>query len=154
MRAIKTILLLAFLSVAGPSFAQTWTADQQSVVDDLKECWDIFVQSVKDDDPNAWIDECTDDFRYWWIDGTPNDADFFRRNWAAAVEASEFWVSLRPISIQIFDDIAIMHFYGQWSTKVPDGRIINEQKRTEVFRRSSNRWLLVAGHGTPTEVAY
>ena len=154
MRTIRTILVLVCFGIAGPSFSQNWTAEQQGVIDDLKECWDIWVESVKDDDPDAWIDNCTDSYKYWWIDGSPNDADFLRRNWSATVEAQEFWVKLDPISIQIFDDIAIVHFYGQWSAKGPDGRKINEQKRTEVFRKSDDRWLLVAGHGTPTDVEY
>ena len=61
-------------------------------------------------------------------------------------------MSLDPITIQIFDDIAIVHFYGAWSVEGPDGRTVDERKRTEVFRKSSERWLLVAGHGTPTDV--
>ena len=152
MRAIKTILLLACLGVAGPSFAQNWTAEQQGVIDDLKECWDIWVEAAKDADPSPWIDNCTDDFKYWVGQGAPADADDVRRNWSATVASKEFWVSLDPITIQIFDDIAIVHFYGAWSVEGPDGRTVDERKRTEVFRKSSERWLLVAGHGTPTDV--
>lgn len=154
MRTIRTLFVLACLGIAGPSFSQNWTAEQQGVIDDLKECWDIWVDAAKNADtgPSPWIDNCADDdLRYWFRRGAPNDLDDLRRNWSAIVAAKEFWVSLDPITIQIIDDIAIIHFYGAWSVEGPDGRSVVEAKRTEIFHRSNGRWRLLAGHRSSSD---
>jgi hypothetical protein len=48
----------------------------------------------------------------------------------------------------LFDDVAVLHFYGYWKTPGPEGEEVTEAKRTEIFRRIDGRWKLMAGHGT------
>ena len=154
MRTIRTIVVLACLGIIEPSYSQNWTAEQQGVIDDVEECWDIFVDAAKGTDPSQLQDNCSDlehHAGYWNRRGALNDADFVRRNWSAISAGNPFWVSLNPISIQIIDDIAIMHFYGTWSIEGPDGRKLYEDKRTEIFHRHNGKWLLVAGHRSSSD---
>ena len=149
MRTVRIMFVLACLGIAGPSYSQNWTAEQQGVIDDLKECWDIFVDATKGTDPSPWLDNCNDQEHfagYWNRRAALNDANYVRRNWSAISAGNLFWVSLDPIAIQIIDDIAIMHFYGTSSVEGSDGRTVIEDKRTEIFHRHNGRWLLVAGH--------
>jgi hypothetical protein len=59
------------------------------------------------------------------------------------------WVDIRPVSLSVVDDIAVLHFYGLWKAPGADGVQVTEAKRTEVFRRMDGRWKMIAGHATP-----
>jgi hypothetical protein len=59
------------------------------------------------------------------------------------------WVDIRPVSLTVVDEIAVLHFYGYWKAPSAEGEQVTEAKRTEVFRRIDGRWKVIAGHGTP-----
>ena len=61
------------------------------------------------------------------------------------------WIDAYPIRVRVYDDIAIMQFFGRWRVENPDGPQELQQKRTEVFRKVNGRWLLIAGHDNPVE---
>ena len=144
------LIAAAFLIVA-PAAAQQWTADQQEVISQLEECWDIWLEAASEGQPDAWLDRCTDDFRYWGDEtGAPNDAAMLRRLWSEIVQADEHWIELRPLDVRIVGDVAIVHFYGSWNGLEGEERVTRERKRTEVFRKVDGRWLLIAGHSQPS----
>jgi ketosteroid isomerase-like protein len=149
---MRTSILAAMaLALAAPLSAQQWTAEQQEVITQLEECWDIWVGALNEGRPDAWLDRCTDDFRYWGDEvGAPNGSADARRTWTEVMEADEYWVSLKPLDIRVVGDVAIMHFYGSWNGREGDERVTLERKRTEVFRNVNGRWLLIAGHSQPT----
>jgi hypothetical protein len=145
-------LLLGIVAVliAVPVSAQQWTSEQTEVIDQLKECWDIWVEDLADTGPNAWHDRCaTDDVSYWnrgSIGGVLADT----RSWDVVQQYEYKWVDIRPLSIKVYDDMAVVQFYGYWSETQGEGRVITEAKRTEVFVRVNNRWLLTVGHSELT----
>ena len=144
-------LAAAALLIVAPASAQNWTAEQQEVITQLEECWDIWVESANQGQPDAWLDRCTDDFRYWGDEtGSPNDTAMLRRQWTQVMEADEYWVQLRPLDVRIVGDVAIVHFYGAWNGLEGGERLTRERKRTEIFRNADGRWLLIAGHGQPS----
>lgn len=149
--ALLSTAVMCF-GLATPSSAQQWTPEQQSVLNDLESCWDTWTESVRQGDPSLWIDQCTDgDFRYWWTaDGAPASPAFLLRNWERVQRTNGDWKDIRPLVIKIVDEVAIMHFYGYWDVQTPDGPLLTEGMRMEVFHRVNGRWLLVAGQGTPS----
>ena len=155
MKKSSLAVAICYLCIAAPTSAQQWTSEQQSVITALETCWDTWMESIRQDDPSLWIDQCTDgDYTYWWtLDGAPETPTFLRRNWDRVKRTDLGWLDIRPLAITIVGDVAIMHFYGYWNAQTPEGPVMTEAMRTEVFRRAGDRWLLVAGHSTPPSSA-
>jgi len=156
MRKIAQLSAAIFVILVGsPGYSQNWTAEQQEVIDDLEACWDLWVEALDDRTPDAWANDCAEeDYTYWFRGAAPGGLEDLRREWSIIRETREYWIGLHPISIKIFGDIAIMHFVGIWSGLGPEGRIINEANRTEVFRRDDGQWKIVAGHNQTTNDRY
>jgi len=76
-----------------------------------------------------------------------------QRNWHAIRETDDDWVALRPVYVDIFGDVGIIHLYGYWRAKTPDGTVRTEAKRTEVFQRRNGHWVLIGAQGTPVTPA-
>ena len=85
---------------AAPVSAQEWTAEQQSLIDHVTTCWDVWVEALADETPDRFFDACPQDEggHYWWTaDGAPDDLiEGLRRNWHVIREVDDDWVSLRP----------------------------------------------------------
>jgi hypothetical protein len=153
----RVLLVLAFLLLSLPlaGAAQSYSAAEQEVLDQLAECWDLWMEGTRSGSPEGWIAQCTvPELTYWGAqDGAPLDNDFTRRNWDMASATDLGWVDIRPVSIQVMDDFAVLHFYGYWRAPGPAGEQVTEAKRTEVFRRMDGRWKMIAGHATPVDAA-
>lgn len=148
---LGTLATIALLLAPTPSTAQQWSPAEQEVLDQLAECWDIWMEGVGSGTPDRWMAECAvPELTYWPAqDGAPLNTDFDRRNWELAMATDLGWVDIRPVSLTVMDDIAVLHFYGYWRTPGPEGEQVTEAKRTEVFRRIDGRWKMIAGHATP-----
>ena len=61
------------------------------------------------------------------------------------------WQDIRPLSIRVEDDIAIVHFYGHWVCMDTD-QVAHflEQKRLEIFKRTESGWIVIGGMNTPS----
>jgi len=141
--------LVVVLCFTPAAHAQQWSAEQQEVIDTLKECWDIWMEDVRGGvGPDGWLEQCAvPDYSYWWIFGVPHGAEEDRRNWETISETDLGWISLQPVAVRIYDDVAVMHFYGTW--RVSNSEEPLEAKRTEIFQRVDGRWKMIAGHATP-----
>ena len=153
-RAFFLLIVFGLLSSVTAT-AQNWNDEQQDVIDSLKGCWDIWMDGLEQNDPELWISECTDgNFSYWNSDvGAPNTPQSLRRDFQSVRETDIKWLDLRPLTVKIVGDVAIMHFYGYWKANTSDGTTTTEGLRTEVFKKSDGKWLLVAGHITPASQA-
>ena len=152
----RNLIITAGLLWALPltASAQTYTAAEQEVLDQLAECWDIWMEGVRSGSPDRWYTQCAaPELTYWPAqDGAPIQSDFDRRNWDLASSMDLGWVDIRPLSLTVVDNIAVLHFYGYWKTPSEDGQRVTEAKRTEVFRRIDGRWKLMVGHSTPVSM--
>ncbi len=144
-----TLLAVGLLLVLpAPAQAQEWTPEQQEVIDALTTCWNTWVEGIQDGSPDAWLDNCTEEgFSYWWRE-TPLGEQMARRNWTRIMESDENWLDLSPLVVKVYDDFAIVHFWGYWAPA--EGDILG-RKLTEIFRKVDGRWLLVAGHSAPAD---
>ena len=150
-RSARVTLVLSFLVLLpAAAQAQNWTAEQQEVITQLEECWATWVVATHQGQPDAWLDRCTDDHRYWGAQGAPTGEARLRRIWDDVIAEEAYWVELTPLDIRIVDNVAIVHFYGSWNVKRGEERVTEERKRTEIFRRVNGRWLLIAGHSQPS----
>ena len=155
MKRLALLIALLGLSWGSPLVAQEWSSVEQEVLDDLAECWDLWMEGIRTGTPEPWLSQCsTPKSTYWGAqDGAPNGVDFLRRNWQVISAQDLGWVDMRPVSLAVDDDIAVLHFYGYWRAPGGEGEVVTEAKRTEVFRRVDGRWKMVAGHSTPVTLA-
>ncbi len=150
---MRFVVILAVGIVLGTPLqadAQQWTPEQQEVIDSLEGCWDTWMEAVQEGSPDRWLDNCTEEgYTFWWTYGSPLGEDWMRRNWDMFMEDDGEWVDVRPVWVRVYDDFAIMHFWGYWNVTEDEERVTVEAKRTEVFHKVNGRWLLAAGHATP-----
>jgi len=119
-------------------------------------CWNAWVEALADPTPARFFDACPiDDRAHWWwtADGVPGSPQDDWKNWSTVREVDDDWVSLRPVYVDIFGDVGIIHMYGYWRAKTPDGTTTTEAKRTEVFQRRDGRWVFIGSQGTPVTLA-
>ncbi len=149
---LALVLVLGSLILPQPVHSQQWNPQQQEVLQAVMDCWDLWMVAVEQGTPDPWLDSCeTEDATFWaGADGAPNltGGTFLRRNWGNEVGVDLAWVDLRPIYIGVRDDVAVLHFYGYW--RLP-GPVLEEWKRTEMWRREDGQWKLWVGHATPVE---
>ena len=157
MRALVLSTSAVLLCIGNaPVAAQQWTAEQQSLIDHVTQCWDVWVEALADETPAKWVEACPNDERshYWTsADGAPSSAKDVVRNWHIWREIDDDWVSLRPVYVDIFGDVGVIHMYGYWRAKTADGTVITEEKRTEVFQRRGGQWVLIGAQSTPVTPA-
>ena len=155
MRTVFAVLALVLLLPGGVS-GQQWTEEQQGLIDHIKMCWDAWVEALEHETPDQFYDACPIDERshFWWTaEGAPANEQAVRRNWSVIRERDDDWVDMRPVYIDVFGDVAIVHLYGYWRANTPEGPVITEHKRTEVFQRRNDGWVFIGAQGTPSTPA-
>lgn len=154
---MRTFLIAVVLIAAPPLSAQEWNAEQQGLLDHVTQCWDAWVDALADPTPASFLAACPQDERghWWWTAyGAPEPlVAEIERNWGSIREVDDDWVSLRPIYIDIFGDVGIMHLYGYWRAHTPGGTVTTEMKRTEVFQRRNGTWVLIGAQSAPVTSA-
>ena len=155
---MRSLLLLAVAGmIAVPVSAQEWTAEQQSLLDHVTNCWNAWVEALADETPDRFLEACPQDARghWWWTaQGAPERLiSEIQRNWHVIRETDDDWVSLRPVYIDMFGDVGIMHLYGYWRANTADGSVTTEMKRTEVFQRRNGTWVLIGAQSAPVTPA-
>jgi hypothetical protein len=148
--------LIFTFSIPLIGFTQTYSIEEQGLIDQLTICWDAWMEGIENNDPKIWYDKCPTkpDASMWWTnDGAPQQMDWPKRNWDIVSNVDAKWVDIRPVAIRIWDDIGMIQFYGYWQANTKDGKMISEYKRTEVFKNENGTWTLLGGQGTPTSSA-
>ena len=151
MRHLLFTSLLLCLFLPRTAFAQTWTAEEQDVLNTIEMCWDAWMEAVQQNDPEIWFAKCrpADNYSMWWDAGTPEGPRQIRRDWDSIRQVDATWIDFRPVAVRIHGDVAIVQFYGYWKANTPEGPATTEYKRTEVFRKVSGHWTFLGGQGTP-----
>jgi hypothetical protein len=154
------VLMAAFivLLISCPLYSQTYSQEEQGLIDHITNCWDAWMEGVEKNNPEIWYEKCPakPDASFWWTEhGAPEQIDALRRNWDLdrAFAGSSYWLDMRPVAIRIWDDVGMVQFYGYWLTDTEDGKVNTEYKRTEVFKNENGKWILLGGQGTPVTQA-
>lgn len=148
MRALGLALVLL---LPGPLAAQNWSADEQSLIDAIEDCW---AQAATDTSMEGFLEACrpTDETTYWW---TPETTPFsVTSSWVRQARAAWNDVAvaqdLRPLRIQIDGDFGFIFLHGIRIWETPDGAQRTESWRGyEVWKRTSGSWSFYGGMGAP-----
>ena len=149
--AVFCAVLLVLL--AGSAMAQEWSAEQKEVIAHIKTCWDANVRAYqeKNSDPFFAACPCEKD-AYWWVASEGAPRQFM--NLTARLTAEDLlwsikrqnWLDLRPLSIKIDGDLALIYYYSTWIVENYRGEISQfEQKHFEVYRKKNGRWTFLGG---------
>jgi hypothetical protein len=150
MKKLFVLIALVFPFIVS---AQQYSAQEQGLIDQIKICWDAWMEGVEKNNPDIWYEKCPamENASFWWTDeGAPQQNDWAKRNWDYVKDQNVGWLDMRPVAIRIWDDIGMIQFYGYWEIRTKDGSIVTEFKRTEVFKKENDTWILLGGQGTPS----
>jgi hypothetical protein len=152
----STICVILSLAVIWPAAtsAQSWSKEEQGLLDHIKMCWDAWMEAVDKNDPDIWLNKCgpAENASMWWTtEGVPNSPDTIKKDWESIRKwnLNLYWVDIRPVAIRIFDNVGMAQFYGYWKVNSENGPITTEYKRTEVFTKSTDGGCSSAGRVHP-----
>ncbi len=157
----KAIFLPLFLFLALPPAqisAQTYSADQQAVIDQLERCFQNFWQAMSKSDFSVFEDACPcdEDFAVWNLSfgapvGIEAVKDLFEQGVAAGPTPPI--IILRPVRVKIAGDFAIAYYYVDTYQVDYDDLFLNFNAgmRMTVLRRVNRRWQLAGDMVAPLE---
>jgi ketosteroid isomerase-like protein len=144
LRLLRLGVLVALTAI--PSSAQEWSAAQKAVWDSVK----AYTEAADRGDVEGYLSYLHEEYRGWpnaWP--LPSRKADVRKvlGHFLKVETTELsWIE--PVSIQIFDDVAIVNYYFGLHLKDEEGKIRNTGGRwTDILLKQGDKWLLVADHG-------
>ena len=112
---IMTVLLALFLAPAAAS-AQSWSADEQEIIDLNQTCWDAWASQ----DLTRVEATCNEhqDARGWWTANAAPDNGWYARNatrWMTAIGSQEKWIywEINPLSVSKGDPTGSDHCLDQ-----------------------------------------
>ena len=152
-RASVVVHTLLLVLLAGSAMAQEWTAEQKEVIAQIKAIWDVEIRAIQEKNADLWLAAfpCDKD-AYHWIasEGAPLQMmnlrpRMYREGLYWQLKRVN-WLDLRPLSIKIDGDVALVHFYDTWIVENYKGEISQlENKKFLVFRKKSGRWTFLGG---------
>jgi ketosteroid isomerase-like protein len=131
-------------------FGQEWSEEQKEAWKFIETHWDQWAK----EDMEGILANYHDDFIGWEIISplTFNKA-FLRKNMPHWFKTGEVVIyNIQPIAINIFDNVAILHYY--WSNVIQDtkGNETNYSGRwTDIIMKQGDRWVLIGDSGGVTE---
>jgi hypothetical protein len=147
----RIIIVVVGLLRASPVSAQTWTHEQQAVIDQIKRCNDGWVESIARKTFELYATPCPEapEARFWYPGsaapmpyGGP-DGVWSR---SSAANRAVSWQDLKPITVQIDGDVALAYYAVTWTVFPTSGESRrNSSHRMTVFRRVNGQWLMAGG---------
>lgn len=147
---MKRILLVFSFMIACTItvYSQTWSAEQQQVIAQVKNCFDKWWAAVKTGDSASFRSACPcdADFAIWSTDfGAPIGIDEASSILKFAKDPSiDHFQTIRPVRVKIVDNIAVMYYYQDTYRGTLSDYSSFSAKRLTVLRKVSGRWQLVA----------
>jgi ketosteroid isomerase-like protein len=149
MRAMIAVLGLLAPPIA--AVAQSWSADQQEIIDFIARCNDAWSESLQRNDFERFAAACPEspDAVFWYTGGaTPIRYSGDEGLWSvtAASGARSTWRDLAPTTVQIDGNLALIYYAVMWTVERPTGEVIdNPSRRMSVLRRENGEWRLLGG---------
>lgn len=142
-------LMLVFLFGMQSIHAQMWSDSQ-------KEVWKAvttYNDSWKSGDSDAFMSNFHKDYKGWhYSSPIPIDKSSTGKYVKFGMENREVIFShIEPVSIQVFDDFAIVNYLFHNISKRGDKTNSYEGRWTDVLKKESGKWMLVADHGGSLE---
>ena len=146
----RLIILFVFL-VPIMAYSQDWTPEEKEILERVKTGWTTWQEAVNTGDYSIWLDavDPTDDWRCWWTENgflwTTEDS---KRNFDFLIKdiAKFQWIVVKPLEIQVHDNIAFIWFYASSAIENKSGHTQSvEEKRFEAYRKIDGKWRWSAG---------
>jgi hypothetical protein len=150
---IRSLIALVITTALFSAQPARWSAEQQEILDHITVCWNAWVEAAEKNDPEIWFKKCpvAENAAFWsTAEGAPDiDAKAMRRDWETIRKQTVGWIDLRPVSVNVYGDVAVVHFYSYWKVRTENGTETVEQKRLEVFKKMAGKWTLIGQQRTP-----
>lgn len=152
---LRTLLLalgLLYLSASSLT-AQHWTAEEQEIIDLNQSCWNAWAA----EDLDAIQRTCNEhvDARGWWTSDAVPEIGWLAANgqrWLDAFGPDDNWIywEIRPLSVRIFEDTALIHFWATDTHETNAGaRTTQTRKQLNIWKRIDGRWTWIGGMAVP-----
>ncbi len=150
IRSVLRALLVLSCTVAyvDTAHAQQWTSEQQDVWKNVEAYW-----AGQKRDVEAFLVYVAPEYQGWsYDDGAPYGRDDVQ-NWIGATwkTSQELAHAIKPLSIIIQGDVAVVHYVYSVIDKTADGKQeFSSGRWTDILKRKSDKWIMIADHGGRT----
>ncbi len=153
MRVALFLTATLALTVPQSAIAQHWTAEEQEIVDLNQSCWDAWAS----EDLGAVRRTCNDhtDARGWYTPDAAPEIGWFANNaerWIAAFGPRDTWIywDVRPLSVRIFGDTALIHFWATHTHEDSQGNQTTQtHKHLNIWQQIDGSWTWIGGMAMP-----
>jgi ketosteroid isomerase-like protein len=149
MKSIIACALLCLNSLAGSVHAQEWNAAQKEVWENIEAFWARDAAG----DVEGYLSYFHEDYVGWNLnDPLPTDKARSRKHYehSSKREKTVFY-DIQPVAINIFDDVAIVHYYYSYVFKDSEGKEHDRSGRwADIWMKQGDRWALIGDHGGQT----
>lgn len=144
------LILVALLSILPVrAAAQHWTPEEQEIIALNQACWDAWAAQ----DLDAVRRTCNEheDGRSWVTSEAAPGIGWFEKNaerHAAAFNRRSQWLywEIRPVSVRVFGDTALIHFWATRTMEEQDGSVTTfSHKQLNIWQRVEGRWAWIGG---------
>ena len=146
----KLSLIITFIVLGCMLNAQSFSKAEQKVIDAVNDYWSLSSKNKK-----AWKDTFHDSYKGWnknneTLSNKSMVSKWIDYNWGK--DDVLFW-NINPIGVQLYDDIAIAHYYYMTIEKNKEtGKSTTSKGRwTDVLMNVKGSWKLISDHGGKKE---
>jgi len=136
-------------ALTAPASAQELSREQQEVWDFIVACNDNFIAGNQ----SRILDCFHEDFSGWrYGDQVPRNKRSIEKFLPFDLQDDILAADLRPISIRVFGNFAIAHYFLAEVTESASGEAVRGNMIwTDILLKEGNRWYWVADHGGPID---
>lgn len=144
-KIILTVTLILGLGLSSV-FAQEWSPAQKEIWKNVNTYWDLMAKG----DINGFLGYFHPDY-VGWDNGDPAPTTF---------DESKKWiiysyqgvkipvVTLKPLAIKIYGDVAFVHYDYAMAKEYPDGKkSVESGNWTDILLKQGNKWVMIGDHG-------
>ena len=145
--AVLTLLVLVLL--AGSTFAQEWSAAQKEVWKNVETYWSLWAAR----DAEGHLAYFHQDYLGWNLNSPmpQNKADVAKWDEYEFKTSKVIFNNIHPIAIQIYGNVAFVHYYYVAIIKPIDGEEKSSAGRwTDILLKQGDKWVMIGDHGGQT----
>ena len=143
--------LLLFTALAAQ--AQTFTSEQQEIIDIVQGCWDSWAQ----EDYEGWATGCPRHLENsFWNTAEPVPSIGWMAKYGRQHADAFFPIrdviayEVRPIQVSVFEDVALYHHWATWTELDVNGVATTySRKGIDVWQRVDGQWTVIGGMWSP-----
>jgi ketosteroid isomerase-like protein len=148
----RTVLVIVLANIAIAVNAQTFSAEQQAVIDQVRRCNDGWTAAVAGRDFERFADACPHDAdALWWYTDTDQPGTFAQVfAFSSGQAARNQWRDFVPVSVRIDGDHAFVYYEITWQPTTADGETRTApSRRFTAMRRDGGVWVQIGGSIAP-----